>query len=331
MTKIIFLFTVFINIIFANSITLFHGWNLIGAIDNIDLNRTFSNHLDIDIVWSFNNEKKDWIIFGNSKNRRDLITKNNLIAFKDIKKGHGFWVLNTGYKNTVEVVPLVTENTNTNFAKCINNKLGKSANYNPTETELESITYLDCNNTNIDNITGVGKLINLISLSLDTNQITNIPSEIKQLTNLTSFAVGSNKLTEISPEILKLNNLKFLYYWDNKIDTLPIEISNLVNLKELYLNNNKLKKIPSEIGNLINLTNLSFWDNQLTQFPIEMSNLINLEILDLDNNKFTEIPLYFNSLTKLYRSLQTKSWSYIYRDIENETPVEFLERVLSLN
>jgi hypothetical protein len=64
--------------------------------------------------------------------------------------------------------------------------------------------------------------------------------------------------------------------------------------------------------------------NQLTTLPNSFGKLSNLQTLDLYKNKLTILPSSINSLSKL------ESCCGYYSRSENETPLQFMNRVLGL-
>jgi Leucine-rich repeat (LRR) protein len=117
----------------------------------------------------------------------------------------------------------------------------------------------------------IGNLVNLTTLDLNNNQLTELPKEIGNLVNLTSLDLSGNQLTELPKEIGNLVNLTTLYLGVNQLTELPKEITNLVNLTMLSLNDNQLTELPKEIGNLVNLIELDLRGNQLTELPKEIT------------------------------------------------------------
>ena len=69
-------------------------------------------------------------------------------------------------------------------------------------------------------------------MSLDTNKLTSVPSQIK---------------------IGKLTSLKQLNLKHNLLTSVPVEIGQLTSLERLYLGGNQLMSVPPEIGQLASL------------------------------------------------------------------------------
>ncbi len=83
-----------------------------------------------------------------------------------------------------------------------------------------------------------------LTIYLDGNHLTELPSEIIELENLTSLDLDRNELTEFPSEILKLKNLTSLDLSRNKLTQLPPEIGDLKSVKILNLSRNQLTHQP---------------------------------------------------------------------------------------
>ncbi len=146
-----------------------------------------------------------------------------------------------------------------------------------------------------NNITEIPKeiknLVNLLTFSCSNNYIKEIPTEIGQLVNLQYFFCNNNQITEIPREIKNLVNLQNFTCSYNEITELPEEIGQLVNLKKLVCHRNKISSLPKEIGKLFNLENFFCFDNKLTKIPKEIGSLVNLYYFACDDNQITEIPI----------------------------------------
>ncbi|MBD2411051.1 leucine-rich repeat domain-containing protein [Nostoc calcicola FACHB-3891] len=164
-------------------------------------------------------------------------------------------------------------------------------------TELRSL-YLRSNQ--LSSLPGeFGQLTNLQSLDLSSNQLSSMPGEIGQLTNLRSFNLRINKLSSLPGEIGQLNNLQTLDLSRNQLSSLPEEIGQLTNLQSLDLRRNQLSSLLGEIGQLTNLQSLDLIGNELNSLPGEIVQLINLQTLDLSRNQLSNLPTEFGQLTNL--------------------------------
>ena len=145
----------------------------------------------------------------------------------------------------------------------------------------------------------IGQLAKLQSLDFSFNHLSELPSEIGQLANLQSLNLSSNQLSELPLEIGQLSSLQSLDFSFNHLSELPSEIGQLSSLQSLDLHNNQLDVLPAEIGDLANLQSLDLRNNQLSELPPEIRDLTNLESLNLNNNQLSELPLEIGDLANL--------------------------------
>jgi len=117
MKKIFIGITLFASLLFSNKVKIFYGWNLIGSSTNIDLNKTFSNYPEISLIWSFDNEIKDWQVFGNNNISRNLVSNSNYVKIdKTLENINiGLWVLNNGHLLEVKLIRIDNINSNSSI------------------------------------------------------------------------------------------------------------------------------------------------------------------------------------------------------------------------
>jgi len=146
------------------------------------------------------------------------------------------------------------------------------------------------------------------------NQISSIPSTIKNLKDLRWLNLGFNPLKRICDEVFSLTNLELLSFTNtqitrippaigslqelilldisaNELTSLPSSICGLSELSAFYLNNNRLRNIPPDIGKLRDLSYLYLHENDLQDLPDSLSELPNLSVLTLHKNNALDIPL----------------------------------------
>lgn len=144
---------------------------------------------------------------------------------------------------------------------------------------------------NLDKLTFVGALLG--------NKYNNIlPASIDVFVNLTSLNLCSNKLTNLGDGLFKLTRLRRLELSDNQITTICHQFQNLTKLEELFLAHNCVSNITI-LCNLTSLTRLDISYNQLTDLPSQMSNLTNLVNLDLMSCNLFNLPNEISALTEL--------------------------------
>ena len=93
-----------------------------------------------------------------------------------------------------------------------------------TPSEMATLTSLDADNADINDLTGLEFATNLTFLSLDSNNITDL-SPLSGLTHLTSLSLYSNLISDISP-LSGLTHLTFLHLGTNSISDLSPLVAN---------------------------------------------------------------------------------------------------------
>ena len=253
-----------------------------------------------------------------------LFTIPLTIALGNVNDSNAFFGLDSFISRNKAVSDVVNIRDN-NLLKAINNQLGRGEVLDSvTIADMERLTTLNAQERDIFSIEGLEYAINLRTLYLYNNKISDISSlgnltslnklylynnrisDISSLGNLTSLnalSLYSNQISDIS-DINNLTNLTYLQLANNQISDI-LALSNLFKLKELYLDNNQISNI-SPLRNLTNLNILclgygdSSGNNIKDVSPIE--NLVNLKKLYLQNNKIEDISILNNltNLTHLY-------------------------------
>ena len=150
----------------------------------------------------------------------------------------------------------------------------------------DTVVSLDWGYLMIFEIKHLNTLVNLHTLNLSNNNITNITG-LNNLVNLHKLWLTDNKITKIQG-MDTLVNLEILDLHDNKITEIK-NIGNLVNLQKLYLHDNNIREIKN-IDNLVNLQELNLSCNKIKEIK-NIDKLILLQDLDVDENYIKEIPL----------------------------------------
>ena len=189
----------------------------------------------------------------------------------------------------------------------------KAYNYDLTNEELASITFLTCHYSDDGKITsakGVEKLTGLTALDLDNNLFTNI--DLTNNTLLEKLSISNDKVDNQLANIDISNNtlLKEVNLSWNNLSV--IDVSNNTSLTTLNLYSNQLTNI--DVSKNTSLTTLVLRSNQLAS--IDVSKNTSLTNLDLSNNQLTSIDLSNDSaLTDL--NLNNNQLTYI--DLNNNT------------
>ncbi|XP_045813764.1 probable LRR receptor-like serine/threonine-protein kinase At3g47570 isoform X2 [Trifolium pratense] len=183
-------------------------------------------------------------------------------------------------------------------------------------TEL-NILYLDANMISGKIPAELGRLVGLISLSLESNQFEGIiPTTFEKFQKLQMLDLDANKLSGDIPHFI--GNLSQLYYLDLHHNmfhgNIPSSIGNCQKLQYLDFSQNKLRgTIPLEVFNLFSLTNLlNLSHNSLSgSLPREVGLLKNIDVLDISENHLScDIPRTIGECISLeYLYLQGNSFN----------------------
>ncbi|XP_045813753.1 probable LRR receptor-like serine/threonine-protein kinase At3g47570 isoform X2 [Trifolium pratense] len=197
-----------------------------------------------------------------------------------------------------------------NFGGILPNSIGNLTN------EL-NILYLGGNMISGRIPAELGRLVNLISLSLESNQFEGIiPTTFGKFQKLQVLNLNINKLSGDIPH--SIGNLSQLYSLDLHLNmfhgNIPSNIGNCQKLQYLDLSQNKLRgTIPLEVFYLFSLTNpLDLSHNYLSgSLPREVGMLKNIERLDVSENYLSgNIPETIGECISLeYLNLQGNSFN----------------------
>ena len=135
-------------------------------------------------------------------------------------------------------------------------------------------------------------------LDLSNNQLSRLPSELKQLKKL-KIIFASNNQFEILPESLgQCESLEMVGFKANKIECVPAD-SLPAKLRWLILTDNKITHLPDTLGERPRMQKLLLAGNLLTQLPANLCQLSNLELVRISANKLTYCPDQLLALPKL--------------------------------
>ncbi|MHA1982298.1 MAG: leucine-rich repeat domain-containing protein, partial [Promethearchaeota archaeon] len=90
----------------------------------------------------------------------------------------------------------------------------------------------------------VPKIANLKFLSLQHNQLIEVPEKIGNLKLVENIKLGNNELTVLPNSLGKLANLEFLSITNNPISSLPETLKNLKNLEHVYVRGTQITEKP---------------------------------------------------------------------------------------
>ena len=141
--------------------------------------------------------------------------------------------------------PKEVEVKDTELRKLLNKKLGeklgttRAANQKITDVELEKLTDLNLDSSNITSLTGIEAAKNLQNLSLNRNSISDL-GPLSSLTSLKTLSLKENAITDISP-LTGLTSLTSLHLEDQRANTKPNDKSFASPLRDFA-------------GNVVNIT-----------------------------------------------------------------------------
>ncbi|XP_022120022.2 leucine-rich repeat-containing protein 47-like [Pieris rapae] len=169
----------------------------------------------------------------------------------------------------------------------------------------------------------VFQLTNINLLNISDTCLTSIPDEIKYLVNLQSLLLYGNKMTEFNENITLLQKLKVLDVSRNQLTCIPDSLNKMKELTNINLSSNEISEMP-KIGDMLNLITFDLSNNKLTSFPdmeggsfphftdfrikgnlIEVlpsyvaSTLQSLKNFDISDNQLMTIPGEIASMSKL--------------------------------
>jgi Leucine-rich repeat (LRR) protein len=128
----------------------------------------------------------------------------------------------------------------------------------------------------------IGKLTELIVLSIDDSRIKYLPAEIGNLTKLQKLYLSQNKIRVLPSTIGNLTELRHLSLSDEiELRSLPPEIKLLTKLEYLDIESENLKSLPKEIVSLIYLKYFRIEASLLTNLSFDIGKLSNLEKLEI--------------------------------------------------
>jgi len=133
----------------------------------------------------------------------------------------------------------------------------------------------------------------LTELILDRNDLVSLPSMMLQnLLNLSSLSIESNNLRYIPREIGNLKLLIKLNVKKNKLISLPDELATLNNLRVLDVSYNNLGSVPCGFVDLSNVHHFNMSHNQISELPAGVQNHLLINIIDfhLSGNPLCKLP-----------------------------------------
>ncbi|MDP4176331.1 MAG: leucine-rich repeat domain-containing protein [Bacteroidota bacterium] len=187
---------------------------------------------------------------------------------------------------------------------------------------LENCTNLKFLHQNLQKISEISSLTNLVKLeelTLSQNRVIKDITPLRNLTHLRKLDLQSNKVEDISA-LENLTSLTYLNLIDNSIKSLA-PIGKLTNLNELWLCYTQ----DNNISFIKNLNNLSLlWMPSCNINDVSpLKNMTNLRRINFDGNKISDITPII--------SIKLLEWLYLSdNQITDITPLEYLENLVRL-
>ncbi len=249
-----------------------------------------------DEIWNLENLKKLDI---SSTNIKKL--SNNISKLKNLTELSLDIDLTLGLENKIKKLDKLTKlNIYIDKKNCLQ-KIKNFSNFNNLELSILS-------SVNLPKV--IFRQENIIELSFLSDTLKILPDEIGMLINLKTLDVGYNKLTDLPKEIGKLKKLENLNISCNDIYNLPNSIWKLDNIIDLILSNIGLEELSTQIYNLSKLEFLDLSANYLDELPSEIGSLIKLKHLDLSYNDFSVFPSEIENLINL-KTLNIEGCEYL--------------------
>ncbi len=180
----------------------------------------------------------------------------------------------------------------------------RAADADITLAEMLSLTSLDLGaywstseSKKIQNLAGLEWAVNLTSLDLGNNRISDVTS-LSGLTKLTDLTLLGNGISDVTP-LAGLTSLTSLDLWGNRVSDVT-SLSGLTKLTDLNLSNNGISDVTALAG-LTKLTRLYLGSNEISDVT-SLSGLTKLTYLNLFGNQISDVTSLagLTKLTRLY-------------------------------
>jgi Leucine-rich repeat (LRR) protein len=144
----------------------------------------------------------------------------------------------------------------------------------------------------------------VVSINLDQNSISKVPSTWKNIFSLKTLSLRFNNISDVGA-IKNMTQIESLYLEGNtNLTQLDLDIGCLTSLTELYVLSCNVSKVSGAIAQCRRLKTVNFSGNKLSFLPEHFFSLKNIVCLALDDNRFSPIPDFH-----LLHSLEVLSFS----------------------
>ncbi|ODN77508.1 hypothetical protein L202_04679 [Cryptococcus amylolentus CBS 6039] len=134
----------------------------------------------------------------------------------------------------------------------------------------------------------------LARLDVSCNRIADLESvALNEVETLVSLKVQNNKLTSMPSYFAQMKSLKYLNISNNKFENFPAVVCEMSNLVDLDVSFNNITELPAKMSDLKSLEKLGLYSNEITHMPKSFSTLANLRILDVRRNNITDLSVVY--------------------------------------
>jgi hypothetical protein len=142
--------------------------------------------------------------------------------------------------------------------------------------------------------------VDLKTLVLADNDLTEISTSISRLKRLRMLDLGHNALASVPESLGDLENLSdFLYLHDNRLSSLPSSLARLKRLRYLNISANAFETLPECVCRMHGLIELHASDNPLATLPDSVERLVAVRELHLRNTNIQYLPDAIAALQQL--------------------------------
>eukprot|EP01128_Nolandella_sp_AFSM9_P006062 TRINITY_DN3050_c1_g1_i1.p1 TRINITY_DN3050_c1_g1~~TRINITY_DN3050_c1_g1_i1.p1 ORF type:complete len:1067 (+),score=266.47 TRINITY_DN3050_c1_g1_i1:60-3203(+) len=146
------------------------------------------------------------------------------------------------------------------------------------------LTSLIVSNVQLTNAVDLTKCPSMEHLSMNQNNLSSFPNDVRTLNNLITLSLYHNQLRSLPPSLSCSNSLVTLNLQINQLLVFPSKLCQLKVIKSLDLSRNLLSTLPKDFSRLTSLTHLNLASNQLSSLPPFLDKLVDLNFLDLSAN-----------------------------------------------
>ncbi|MFA5585720.1 MAG: hypothetical protein WDA02_04145 [Saccharofermentanales bacterium] len=157
----------------------------------------------------------------------------------------------------------------------------------------KNITQLNLAQNPVSSFPDMTNMTGLITLRLDSCQLSEIPAALATLPNLENLQAGNNKIKSLA-SLKGRQNIKYLDLYKNQISTIPTGLG-LTGLVGINLDYNKCTTFPQGLLECKALEYIRLTDNGLKSIPDALGKMPNIDTLALDDNDLTSLPASLGS------------------------------------